>query len=203
MLISIHSDNPQKRNLEKVIEILKKDGVIIYPTDSTYAFGCNIHSKKAMKRIYQLKEIDKKNPLTLICHNIKQFQEYTSGIPNPIFKRVHHNIPGPYTFIFKASKLVPKVFLTRRLTIGVRIPDIKIPRELAAMLGNPIVSSSLPLENEERLQQPFEIYEKYKKNVDCVIDADELYVKESAIIDFTEEPPLIIRKGDADLSWVS
>ncbi len=201
MLLEIHPFNPQQRLVDRVIDILKNDGVIIYSTDTTYAFGCCISSKKAMKRIYQIKHIDKKQPLTFVCNNTKQFQQYTRGIDNRVFRKIKSIMPGPYTFIFEASKAVPKVMLSPRSTIGVRIPDSEIAHALVEGMDQPILSSSVPIEDNADFHYPYEIHEKYGKLVDCVVDSGETYIMRSSIVDFSVHPAEIIRAGDADLSW--
>lgn len=202
MLLEIHPYSPQQRLIDQVIDIIKNDGVIIYGTDTTYSFGCCIHSKKAMKRIYQIKEIDKKKPLTFICNDTKQFQQYTKGISTPIFRKIKSIVPGPYTFIFEASKMVPKIMLSPRATIGVRMPDAPTATMLVETMDEPILSSSLP-EPEDGVHYPYEIHEQYEKLVDCVVDSGELYLTKSAIIDFSVSPTEIIRAGDADLDWIN
>ncbi|MBU3917974.1 threonylcarbamoyl-AMP synthase [bacterium] len=201
MLLEIHPQNPQQRLIDQVVDIIKKDGVIIYRSDTTYSFGCSIQSKKAMKRIYQIKQIDKKKPLTFICNSTKQFEQYTKGISTPVFRKLKSIVPGPYTFIFEASKKVPKVMLSPRSTIGVKIPDAPIATMIVDTMEEPILSSSLP-ENEEGFHDPYIIFEQYEKLVDCVIDSGKLYLTKSAIIDFSTSPTEIIRTGDADLSWI-
>ncbi len=201
MLIEVHPYNPQPRLIDQVIDLIKNDGVIIYSTDTTYSFGCSIHSKKAMKRIYQIKKIDKKKPLTFICNDTKQFQQYTKGISTPIFRKIKSIVPGPFTFIFEASKMVPKIMLSPRSTIGVRIPDAPVATLLVERMGEPILSSSLPGEDVE-FHDPYAIHEEYEKLVDCVIDSGDLYLTRSAIIDFSIKPAEIIRAGDADLGWI-
>jgi tRNA threonylcarbamoyl adenosine modification protein (Sua5/YciO/YrdC/YwlC family) len=201
MLITIHPDDPQPRLISRVVDILQNDGVIIYGTDTTYAFGCCLHSKKAMKRIYQLKQIDKHQPLTFICNDAKQFQQYTKGISTPVFRKIKAIVPGPYTFIFEASKMIPKVMLSPRSTIGVRMPLAPVATSLVAAITEPILSSSLP-DNGEIIQKAYEINEEYGKRVDCIVDCGNIYLKQSAIIDFSVDPATVIRTGDADLSWV-
>lgn len=202
MLLTIHPTNPQQRLIDQVLEIIRNDGVIVYNTDTTYSFGCCIHSKKAMKRIYQIKEIDKKRPLTFICNDTKQFQQYTKGISTPIFRKIKSIVPGPYTFIFEASKMVPKIMLSPRSTIGVRMPNAPTAAMLVAGMNEPILSSSLPATN-DGVHNPYDIFEQYGKLVDCVVDSGELYISQSAIIDFSVTPAEIIREGDADLSWIN
>ncbi len=203
MLLEIHPYSPQIRLIDSLVQILKDDGVIIYPTDTTYVFCCAISSKKAMKRIYQLKEIDKKKPLTFVCNKTKQFQEYTTGLNNQVFRKLRSIIPGPYTFIFEASKKIPKTLLSPRSTIGVKIPDSPLSNMLVEQMNEPLLTSSIPLQNEEHnIQEAYTIHEQYEKLVDCVVDGGELYTTQSAIIDFTQLPPEIIREGDVDVTWL-
>ncbi len=202
MLLEIHPDNPQRRLVDQIADILENDGVIVYRTDTTYAFGCRVRSKKAMKRLYRIKRIKKNRPSTLVCSDIKQFQQYTRGIDNRVFRKIKSLMPGHYTFIFQASKEVPKVMLSPRSTIGVRIPDAPIARTLAESVGEPILSSSVPVKEETDIHDPYEIYEAYGKVVDCVADSGEIYIRRSSIIDFSRTPAEVIRAGDADLSWI-
>ena len=201
MIIEIHPNDPQPRLIDKVIDILKNDGVIIYGTDTTYAFGCNIQSKRAMNRIYQIKDIDKKKPLTFICSNTQQFQQFTKGISTPIFRKIKSIVPGPYTFIFEASKMVPKTMLSPRATIGVKMPEAPIAIALAEGMQQPVLSSSLP-GDENGFQNPYDIEEEYGKRVDCIVDCGDIYISRSAIIDLSVTPAEIIRPGDVDLSWI-
>lgn len=201
MILEIHPLDPQPRLVDKVIDILRNDGVIIYGTDTTYAFGCNIQSKRAMKRIYQIKDIDKKEPLTFICSNTQQFQQYTKGISTPIFRKIKSIVPGPYTFIFEASKMVPKIMLSPRATIGVKLPDAPIPTALAEAMQQPVLSSSLA-GDENGFQNPYDIDDEYGSRVDCIVDCGDIFISRSAVIDFSVSPTEIIRQGDADLSWI-
>lgn len=201
MILEIHPYNPQPRLIQKIVDVLNNDGVIIYGTDTTYSFGCCIRSKKAMKRIYQLKNIDKKRPLTFVCNNTKQFQHYTKGISTPIFRKITSIVPGPYTFIFEASKMVPKIMLSPRSTIGVKMPDAPIATMIVEQMEEPILSSSLP-EPENDFLDAFTVDEEYGKLVDYVVDCGDIYLTRSAIIDFSVIPAKVIRQGDADLSWI-
>ncbi len=203
MLLEIHRYSPQARLIDQLVTLLKSDGVIIYPSDTTYVFCCSISSKKAMKRIYQLKEIDKKKPLTFVCNKTKQFQEYTTGLSNQVFRKIKSIIPGPYTFIFEASKKIPKTLLSPRSSIGVKIPDSPIAHMLVELMDAPLLTSSVPRENATQdFQEAYLIHEQYEKLVDCVVDGGELYLTDSAIIDFTQFPPEVIREGDVDVSWL-
>ena len=202
MRIEIHPLTPQQRLIDRIKAILENDGVIVYGTDTTYAFGCCINSKKAMKRIYRIKHIDRSRPLTFVCNDTKQFQQYTKGVGNRVFRKIKSVMPGPYTFIFEASKAVPKVMLSPRSTIGIRIPDSPIARMIVASVNAPILSSSVPVPPDSSIHNPHDIHERYEKLVDCVVDSGEVYIKRSSIIDFSMNPAEIIRDGDADLSWI-
>ena len=202
MFLQINPENPQKRLLNQLAEILQNDGVIIYPTDTVYGLGCSMYSKKAMKRLCQIKNISPKKPQTFICNNQSQLQEYSQGISTPVFKMIRRVLPGPYTFIFKASRIVPKIMLTKRNTVGLRWPDHPIALGLVESLGHPILSSSLRISDDALYDDPYELHEKFQKQVDAVVDAGGIYAENSTIIDFTSSQPEIIREGKGDVDWL-
>lgn len=202
MLFSINADNPQPRLIKQVVELLENDGVIIYPTDTVYGLGCSIYSKKAMKRLHQIKKMDPKKPLTLICSNQTQIQEYTQGIETPVFKLLRKNLPGPFTFVFKASKIVPKMMLTPRSTVGFRWPDHPITLSIVEVLGHPILSSSLRISEDQLYDDPHEIHDHFKKQVDAVVDGGTIFAEHSTIIDFSEGNPEVLRQGKGNSGWL-
>ena len=202
MLLSINPKNPQPRLVQQVVELLENDGVIIYPTDTLYGLGCNIYSKKAMKRLHLIKKMDPKKPLTLICSNQTQIQEYTQGIETPIFKLVRKHLPGPYTFVFRASKIVPKMMLTPRSTVGFRWPDHPITLAIVEMLGHPILSSSLRISEDQLYDDPQEIHDHFKKRGDAVVDGGSIFAEHSTIIDFSQGDPILLRQGKGNSSWL-
>ncbi|MGK5095059.1 L-threonylcarbamoyladenylate synthase [Deltaproteobacteria bacterium TL4] len=202
MLLEINPENPQQRLIDQAVSFLKNDGVIIYPTDTVYGLGCSVFSKKGMERICRIKDVDRKKPLTFICANERQIQEYTQGISNPIFKIIRREFPGPYTFIFYASREVPKMMLTKRKTIGVRYPKHPIPLSLVTTLGHPILSTSLRISEEELYDDPLDLHEVYEKRVDAVIDGGSIFSENSTIIDFTMSPPEIVRYGKGPTDWM-
>ena len=202
MLFSINPKNPQPRLVQQVVELLENDGVIIYPTDTVYGLGCSIYSKKAMKRLHLIKKMDPKKPLTLICSNQTQIQEYTQGIETPIFKLLRKHLPGPYTFVFRASKIVPKMMLTPRSTVGFRWPDHPITLAIVEMLGHPILSSSLRISEDELYDDPHEIHDHFKKRVDAVVDGGSIFAEHSTIIDFSQGDPILLRQGKGNSSWL-
>ena len=202
MLLSINPKNPQPRLVQQVVELLENDGVIIYPTDTVYGLGCSIYSKKAMKRLHLIKKMDPKKPLTLICSNQTQIQEYTQGIETPIFKLLRKHLPGPYTFVFRASKIVPKMMVTPRSTVGFRWPDHPITLAIVEMLGHPILSSSLRISEDELYDDPHEIHDHFKKRVDAVVDGGSIFAEHSTIIDFSQGDPILLRQGKGNSSWL-
>ena len=202
MLLSINPKNPQPRLVQQVVELLENDGVIIYPTDTVYGLGCSIYSKKAMKRLHLIKKMDPKKPLTLICSNQTQIQEYTQGIEPPIFKLLRKHLPGPYTFVFRASKIVPKMMLTPRSTVGFRWPDHPITLAIVEMLGHPILSSSLRISEDQLYDDSQEIHDHFKKRVDAVVDGGSIFAEHSTIIDFSQGDPILLRQGKGNSSWL-
>ena len=202
MLLSINPINPQPRLIQRVVDVLQNDGIIIYPTDTVYGLGCSIFSKKAMKRLYQIKKMNQKKPLTFICANQTQVQEYTQGIPTHVFKLLRRKLPGPYTFVFKASKIVPKMMLTPRSTVGLRWPDHLIANEIVTTFGHPILSCSLRISADELYEDPHELHEKYKKQVDLVVDGGIIFAENSTIIDFSHGEAEISRMGKGSVDWL-
>ena len=202
MLLDINQDNPQQRKLDQAVECLKRDGVLIYPTDTVYGIGCNLFSKKAIQRIQRIKDMDAKKPMSFICSSMSMMQEYTQGIPNDLFKILKRLLPGPYTFILKASKEVPKIMLTKRETLGVRFPDNPIAIGLVETLGNPILSSSLRADETQLYENAYELSDRYQKQVDMIIDGGTVFAENSTIIDFTGDSPVLVRQGKGDASWL-
>jgi tRNA threonylcarbamoyl adenosine modification protein (Sua5/YciO/YrdC/YwlC family) len=201
MLLSIHPDNPQPRNLQTVVDCLRKGGVIIYPTDTIYGLGCDIYNADAMARISRIKNIDpKKAQFSIICNDLSHLSDYSKSVSTPAFRILKAALPGPYTFILEASKQVPKHLKTKKETVGIRIPDHKICQELVRLLGHPIMSVSLPMDDEvEYYTDPELMYEKFDNVVDIVIDGGFGNIVASTVIDLTSGIPELIREGAG--SW--
>lgn len=196
MLIRIHPDNPQERLLKQVAGILKKGGIIIYPTDTIYGLGCDIFHHKAIERICQLKNISpQKANFSFICYNLSDLSKYARQLNTPVYRQLKQNLPGPYTFILPASREVPKILKTKKDTVGIRVPDNRIARSIVKELGNPIVSTSLPGETVEELTDPEVIHERFANLVDIVIDGGIGGMKPSTVIDFTGEKAEVVREG--------
>lgn len=202
-LIKIYPENPNPKEIEKVLNVLKKGGVIIYPTDTVYSFGCNITKNKGLERIARLKNVKlEKANFSIIFYDLSHLSDYTKQVDTPTYKILRKALPGPYTFILEASSTVPKIFKNNKKTIGIRIPDNNIPRSIVQALGNPIIASSVHDEDEilDYTTDPELILEKYGKVVDLVIDGGYGDNFASTVIDLTEGKREVIREGKGDLN---
>jgi tRNA threonylcarbamoyl adenosine modification protein (Sua5/YciO/YrdC/YwlC family) len=202
MLLQIHPDNPDENKLRKIIEILKNGGVIIYPTDTVYGIGCDITHPKAIERIARIKGIRmEKNTFSFICYDLSHLSDYTLPITNTTFRLMKKNLPGAFTFILPANHKVPKLLKSKRKTVGIRIPDNTIARQIVLKLGNPIVTTSLP--DQDTIKQyptdPELIHEVYQDLVDVVIDGGFGSFLVSTVVDCTEEEYQILRQGKGEL----
>ncbi|MEP7233289.1 MAG: L-threonylcarbamoyladenylate synthase [Ginsengibacter sp.] len=196
MLLSIHPKNPQERLLKQVAESLRNGGIIIYPTDTIYGFGCDIFHPKAIERICLIKNINPaKAQLSFICQDLSHLSDYTKSIDTPLYRMLKNHLPGPYTFILPASKQVPKILKSKKDTIGLRVPDNNICSGILHTLGNPILSTSLPGDMVEEYTAPEIIYEKFGKLVDYVIDGGPGGVIPSTVVDCTSDDWTVIRQG--------
>jgi len=196
MLLTIHPENPQPRLVKQVVECLKDGGVIIYPTDTIYGLGCDIQQHKAIEKICQLKNINpQKAQLSFICRDLSHLSDYTKSIDTPLYRMLKNFLPGPFTFILPASKQVPKILQSKKSTIGLRVPDNVICREILELLGNPILSTSLPGDMVEDYTDPEIIYEKFEDKVDFVIDGGIGGMVPSTIVDCTTSDWVITRQG--------
>ena len=194
MYLKINSDNPQTRHINNAVNVLKKGGVIIYPTDTFYGIGCDIMNKKAIEKIYQIKQRDKKQPFSFICPDLKDISKYAK-VSNFAYRNMKRLLPGPYTFILAGSKMVPKIMLTKRRTAGIRVPDNLIATSIAMELGNPIISTSVTDQNGKAIEDPAFIYDMFHKKVDIVIDSGKVAGKASSVISLIDDIPEIIRYG--------
>ena len=196
MIIHIHPDNPQPRQIKTIVECLREGGVIIYPTDTVYGLGCDIFHQKAVEKICRIKGVDPlKAQLSFVCSDLSDLSQYTKSITTPLYRTLKSHIPGPFTFILPASKEVPKILKSKKNTIGLRVPDHPIARAIIHELGHPILSSSLPGEMVEEYTDPELIFEKFGKLVDIVVDGGIGGIKYSTIVDLTSDEPVILRQG--------
>lgn len=204
MLLEIHPQNPQPRLIQQVVECLRNDGIIIYPTDTVYAIGCNIHSKKAIERICKLRGINpEKANLSCVCEDLKIIGDYALHVDTNVFKLMKMAFPGPYTFILQASKNIPRHFQSRRKTVGIRVIDHAVPTEIVRLLGNPILTASLKGEDdfEEYPTEPWEMHDRFSHLVDYVIDCGTGGTEGSTIIDASEGAGniTVVREGAGDI----
>jgi tRNA threonylcarbamoyl adenosine modification protein (Sua5/YciO/YrdC/YwlC family) len=198
MLLKIYPQNPNYQRILKVAEVLDSGGIIIYPTDTVYAMGCDIRAKKSIEKIARFKNLDPRNPdLSLIFHSMSQLSEYTVVRDNSVFKLLKRNLPGPFTFIVQANNQIPVIFKNSKKTVGIRIPDNSIVLELVRALGRPIITTSIhdPDEVIEYTTDPELIHEKYKGFAELVIDGGYGRNEASTVVDCTGDEPVIVRQG--------
>ncbi|NII24656.1 threonylcarbamoyl-AMP synthase [Pseudoflavitalea sp. X16] len=202
MLLHLHPDNPQPRNIQTIVSALSKGGIIIYPTDTIYGLGCDIYQQKAIERICRIKQVNpQKAQLSFICYDLSDLSQYTKSISTPLYRMLKSYLPGPYTFILPASKEVPKILKSKKDTIGIRVPDNNIARAIVKELGHPILSTTLPGDMVEEYTDPELMYANFEKQVDIVVDGGIGGMVPSTVIDCTGEEPVIIRQGAGE--WVA
>ena len=200
MLLHIHPDDPQPRNINAVVECLRKGGIIIYPTDTIYGLGCDIYNADAIERICRIKGIQpKKAQFSFICSDLSHLSDYSKSVDTPTFRLLKAALPGPYTFILEASKEVPRHLKTKKDTVGIRVPEHKITQAIIKALGHPIMSTSLPMDGEvEYFTDPEIMYERFGNVVDIVIDSGIGSMQPSTVIDCTQGEPVLLREGAGD-----
>jgi len=200
MLISINPDNPQPRHIKQIAEKLRSGAVICYPTDTVYGIGCDIFNQKAIKKIFQIKKRAKHKPFSFMCSSLKNVNDY-GHVSNMAYRIMRKALPGPFTFVLSASKLVPKIMITKQKTVGIRVPDNNICLALIEELGNPILTTSAILDKEgDPLSEAYEFDELLGNMIDLVIDGGMVFPDPSTIVSFTGEEPEILRKGKGDVS---
>ncbi|ANO32719.1 threonylcarbamoyl-AMP synthase [Vibrio breoganii] len=195
----VHPDNPQARLITQAVAIIRNGGVVIYPTDSGYALGCQLENKSALDRVCRIRKIDDKHNFTLLCRDLSELSLY-ARVDNSAFRLLKNNTPGAYTFIFKGTKEVPRRLMNaKRKTIGIRVPDNKIALDLLEALGEPMMSTTLILPgNEVTESDPEEIRDKLEHAVDLIINGGYLGEQPTTVIDFSEDDPVIARRGAGD-----
>lgn len=204
MLLKLHSQNPSARNMKTIINCLKDGGIIIYPTDSVYGMGCDIFESKAVERICRIKGIDpQKAQFSFLCNDLRQLSAYTKSVDTPLFRLLKRSLPGPFTFILPASKMVPKLLKAKKNTVGIRVPDNLICRTIIQELGHPIMNTSLPDGIIEEYTDPEAIHEKFGHLVNIVIDGGVGGTQPSTVVDCTGTEPRIIRPGAGHLALIA
>lgn len=203
MYLKIHPDNPQGRHIQRAVEVLNDGGVIIYPTDTVYGIGCSIFDKKAIERIYQIKRQDRLKPFSFVCSDLSHISEYAK-VSNPAYRLMKHLIPGPYTFVLPASRLkqLPKSMISKRKSVGIRVPANTICLAIVRELGHPILSASATDRNGSVMNNPEVIKELYEKEVDLILDGGIVRSELSTVLDMTDDQPVILREGAGDVSML-
>lgn len=196
MLLHVHPDNPQPRLLRQIAELLRGGGIIVYPTDTIYGLGCDISQHKAVERICRIKGVDpQKANLSFVCYDLSDLSQWAAQLDTPVYRSLKGHLPGPYTFILKASREVPRILKTKRDTVGIRIPDNNIARCIVRELGRPILSATLPGELIEEYTDPEAIHDRFGNQVDAVIHGGIGGMVPSTVIDYSSGDPEVVRMG--------
>jgi len=200
IVLKINPYNPQPRLISRVVDVLKKGGVIGYPTDTMYGIGCDIFNQKAVKRVYRIKNRPKHKPFSFICSDLKNISLY-SHVGNTAYRLMRKNLPGPYTFVLSGTKLVPKIMLTRQKTVGIRVPDHPICLDLVKSLNNPILTTSaIPDQGTMTVLDGFEVNELFGQQVDLIIEGGQIFSDPSTVVSLIDDQPEILRAGKGDIS---
>lgn len=201
MILKINPDNPQPRHIRKVAEVLEQGGCIAYPTDTLYGLGCDLYQKDAIQRVRTLKKENKNKRLSIICADLKDISKYAQ-VPNYAFRIMKQLVPGAYTFVLEATKLVPRTMLTTQKTVGIRVPKHNIPLAIVKELGHPVITTSVTKADETLYSDPEEIDELFGKTLNLVIDGGRIAAHHSTIIDFTGDEPKLLRQGKGDAGFL-
>jgi len=201
ILIEIHPQNPQPRRVDAIVEIIRSGGLIAYPTDSSYAFGCHIGDKRAMDRIRRIRHTDKRHNFTLVCSDLSEISAY-ARVDNWAYRMIRSMTPGPFTFVLPATREVPKRLQNpKRRTIGLRVPDHTLVHAMLETLGEPIMSSTLTLPGDDRpMTDPIEIEERIGHQIDAIIDAGPAGIEPTSVIDLSEGSVEVLRVGRGDVT---
>lgn len=203
MILTIHSKTPEPRVVRKAAEVLTSGGIVIYPTDTVYGIGCSVENKDAIEKIHLIKGQRTDKPFSFVCSDLKHISEY-AHVSNAAFKIMKHLIPGPYTFILPAARMkqLPKILVSKRKTVGIRVPDSPIALRLVRELGHPILSTSATDDDGEILNDPESIAEKYQNVVELILDGGVLVSDPSTVLDLTGDRAKVVRLGAGDVSFL-
>lgn len=199
MLLSINSQNPQMRLIRRAVQELDEGGIVVYPTDTVYGMGCDLLNKRGIEKIYEIKQRSKKQPFSIICADLSEISKY-AVVSNYAYKVMKRFLPGPYTFILEASRLVPKILMPKRKTVGIRVPDNRICLDIVRELGRSIISTSVTTETGELMVDPFDMEEKFKNHIDLFVDGGIIISETSSIVSLVDDVPDVIRVGSGDVS---
>ncbi len=192
MILTINPENPQQRLIQRVVDVLENGGLIAYPTDTFYGIGCDLLNKKGIQQIHRIKNRPLKKPFSIVCDGLKEISRYAK-VSNYAYKTMKRFLPGPYTFVLEGTKLVPKIMLTKRKTVGIRVPDNRICLGIVQAMGRPVISTSAGLDD------PYQIEEAFKPFLDVVVDGGPLYPSPSSVVSLIGDKPEIIREGKGDI----
>ncbi|PLX80371.1 MAG: threonylcarbamoyl-AMP synthase [Desulfuromonas sp.] len=201
MLVSVNPENPQPRQIDRIVETLRQGGIIVYPTDTIYGLGCDIFNHKGVKRIYQVKQRDPRKPFSFICADISDVASYCQ-VSNFAYKILKRHLPGPYTFVLDATRQVPGLLTTRQKTVGVRIPDNPIALAIVRELGHPLITTSANTAGDDPVNDPEEIEARFGKSIDMVVDGGILMGDSSTVISLVDDHIEVLREGSGDISWI-
>lgn len=204
MFLSLQPENPDYRIIQEIVQALNKGAIIIYPTDTVYSMGCSLLNKKSIEKLAKLKDVKLRQAnFSIICSDLSNISEYTIAIDRPTYKILNRNLPGPFTFILNASTQVTKLFQTNKKTIGIRIPDNRIIKEIVAELGHPLVTTSIHDDDEilDYTTDPYQINESWEGKVDIIVDGGYGHNIASTVVDLTTDEPEIIRQGIGELDY--
>ena len=201
MLLTVNPENPQPRLIHQVCESLRGGGVIAYPTDTTYGLGCDIFSRQGVRTIYQIKQRDARKPFSFICADLADVSRY-AHVSNLAFRIMKRHLPGPYTFVLEATRVVPDSLVTRQKTVGIRIPDDQIALDIVRELGHPLVTTSANLAGEAPLHDPYDIEQQLGRQLDLVVDGGIRLGDPSTIVSLIDDRIEVLREGSGDISWI-
>lgn len=201
IIYEIDPDHPQPRRVRQVVEHVRDGGLIAYPTDTVYAIGCDVLNKKSVEKVYELKGKPSTRPMSLLCADLRHASEY-GLIPNPAFKLLRTILPGPYTVILRANENVPKVMLTRRRTVGIRVPEHPVPQAILRELGHPLLTTSCPRQDGEFLHDARDIARFFKGRLAAAVDGGPVPGEPSTVLDLSGDELEVLREGRGDLSFL-
>lgn len=202
MIIPVHVDNPQPRQISRIVETLRRGGVIAYPTDTIYGIGCDITNRKAIQQIYRIKERDPKKPFAFICPDLASITRFAQ-VSNFAFRILKRCLPGPYTFILETTRQTPEILTTKQKTVGIRIPDNRIALAIVSELGEPLVTTSVNLSGSNPLSDPYDIEDEFGQQLDLVVDGGILLGDPSTVISLVGDRIEILRQGYGETSWIT
>ena len=201
MLIRLNPDNPQPRQISRIVDSLRQGAVIVYPTDTIYGLGCDIFNSKGIKRIYHVKQRDARKPFSFICSDISDVANYCQ-VSNFAYKILKRHLPGPYTFVLEATRQVPSLLTTKQKTVGIRIPDNPIALAIVRELGHPLVTTSANTTGDDPVNDPEEIEVRFGRSIDMVVDGGILMGDSSTVISLVDDNIEVLREGSGDISWI-